>query len=189
MAVKAIIFDCFGVLYTDGKSRIVELCPPENRQALDDVFLQADYGFISSDEFSEAAADLLGISRADLAAATEGLYRRNEPLIQKVREYRQQYKIGLLSNVNESFVDDLFSSEEQAALFDTVVLSSKVGMVKPSTDIYLLTAERLGVEPSECIMTDDLEKNVAGAESAGMKGVLFTSTGELDARIRELLDA
>ncbi|MFC7341500.1 HAD-IA family hydrolase [Saccharopolyspora griseoalba] len=56
-------------------------------------------------------------------------------------------------------------------LFDAVVLSGVEGVAKPSPEIYWLTAHRLGLEPQECVMVDDLPRNVAGAVDAGMVGV------------------
>lgn len=185
--IKAIIFDCFGVLYTDGKSRIIDACPSKDKDLLNDLFMQADYGFISGNEFTTQVADLLGINVSELLQMTEQLYNRNELLIDYVRQYKQQFKIGLLSNVSEQLFNDLFSVREQELFFDTVVLSSRVGLIKPSADIYRLALSQLGVDAHEAIMIDDVERNVQGARDVGMQGVRFTSTtqtiGELDVLI------
>jgi len=57
-------------------------------------------------------------------------------------------------------------------------------MAKPDVDIYLLAAERLGLDPGECVFVDDLAVNVRGAAEAGMVGVHHTSVaatvGELE---------
>lgn len=185
--IKAIIFDCFGVLYTDGKSQIIAACSEDKRQEMDDLFVQSDYGIISNEEFTVQASELLGVNQAVFAEMNDGLYHRNEPLVRQMKEYKKQYKIGLLSNVRANMLDALFTPKEQAELFDTVVLSSQAGMVKPSLEIYLLTAVRLGVEPEECVMIDDLEKNVAGAEVAGMAGILYTSEPQLHKDLGSLL--
>ena len=176
--IKAIIFDCFGVLYTDGKSVIIDRCPDDNKQELGDLFMQADYGYISGDEFSEKAAALLGIEVSELLTMSESVYVRNEQLLERIMQYKKRFKIGLLSNVSEEFFNELFSAADQSTLFDTVVLSSQVGLIKPSADIYLLTATRLGVEPNEAIMIDDVERNVEGARNTGMYGIRHSSTSE-----------
>lgn len=71
------------------------------------------------------------------------------------------------------------------ALFDVVVISGEVGMRKPDAEIYLLTAERLGVDPSACVFVDDLRINVTAAAEVGMAGVVHhdvaTTTEELTA--------
>ncbi|MER5391216.1 HAD-IA family hydrolase [Saccharopolyspora sp. NPDC002686] len=55
--------------------------------------------------------------------------------------------------------------------FDAIVLSGAVEVAKPSREIYLLTARRLGLEPQQCVFVDDLHRNVVGAVEAGMVGV------------------
>src|SRR5690606_10713487 len=114
---------------------------------------------------------------------------RNQAIFEYIRQLRTNYKIGLLSNVGDTFLDTLITDKERNELFDTVVLSSSVGMIKPSVEIYHHTAQRLGVEPDECVMIDDIPKNVEGANNAGMQGVLFTSNHQLEMDIRSLLGA
>ncbi len=58
--------------------------------------------------------------------------------------------------------------------FDVVVDSSHAGVRKPDPEIYLLTAERLGVAPEACVFADDLDANVDAACAVGMTGVLVT---------------
>ena len=74
-------------------------------------------------------------------------------------------RTALLSNADKLGDDDI------ADLFDTVVLSGQVGFGKPDVRIYLLTAERLGLTPEECVFVDDMVSNVRGAVRAGMVGV------------------
>jgi epoxide hydrolase-like predicted phosphatase len=56
-------------------------------------------------------------------------------------------------------------------LFDVVVISGEVGMRKPEPEIFLHTAERLGLPPEQCVMVDDIATNVRGATAVGMVGV------------------
>jgi FMN phosphatase YigB (HAD superfamily) len=63
-----------------------------------------------------------------------------------------------------------------------------VGITKPQPEIYELTAARLGVEPEECVMIDDLPNNVAGAQLAGMKGLVFSSRRQLEKDLKVLLE-
>lgn len=69
-------------------------------------------------------------------------------------------------------------------LFDAVVLSGVENVAKPSVEIYRLTAHRLGLEPKECVMVDDLQRNVAGAVAAGMVGVHHR---DVDSTLSELV--
>ncbi len=51
--------------------------------------------------------------------------------------------------------------------FDVVVAGDMVANSKPSPDPYLLAAERLGVDPRECIAIEDSVPGVASAVDAG----------------------
>lgn len=58
-------------------------------------------------------------------------------------------------------------------LFDAVVDSSEVGMRKPDPRIYLHTLDLLGVaDPGRSVFLDDHPGNIAGAERAGLVGLL-----------------
>ena len=76
---------------------------------------------------------------------------------------------GLISN---SWVMDHYDRRLIGELFDVVVISAEVGLHKPQPEIYLLAAERLGLEPADCVFVDDLRENCDGAEAVGMTAVL-----------------
>lgn len=187
--IKAVIFDCFGVLYTDGKSRIIDRCPVVHKQELGDLFMQADYGYITGSEFSASVAQLLGVDRSELDEMMQGMYARNEALVAYIRTLKHRYKIGVLSNVSAELFNDLFPAGLQSELFDHVTLSSQVGMIKPSPEIYRYTAEKIGIEPHEAVMIDDVERNVQGAGNVGMQGLLFRSTQQIIEDIDTILTA
>ena len=52
-------------------------------------------------------------------------------------------------------------------------------IAKPDPKFYRLLEERFDVNLSECLFIDDREKNIAGAEAVGMKGLLFTGYEKL----------
>jgi len=186
--IRALIFDCFGVLYSDGKSHIKNLCPADKKDELQDLYQQTDYGYISVDEFMSQAALILSTSKEELKEIISQQYVRNDPLFAFIRSKKTDFQIGLLSNVGADFFNQLIPKHEQDELFDTIVLSSDVGVIKPSVEIYEITAQKLGVLPDECIMTDDLPRNVDGANLAGMHGVLFTGNHQLEADINHMVE-
>lgn len=52
--------------------------------------------------------------------------------------------------------------------FDVITRTDEVSRGKHHPDVYLLTAERLGVKPEECIVFEDILPAVMGAKAAGM---------------------
>ncbi|MGI5504769.1 HAD-IA family hydrolase [Lentzea sp. CA-135723] len=98
----------------------------------------------------------------------------NEPplftALKKVR--RHGLKTALLSNA-----DGWWQPPAQlTAELDVAVISGEVGLAKPDTEIYELTARRLNLRTDECVFVDDLAVNVRGAAEAGMVGVHHRST-------------
>lgn len=92
-------------------------------------------------------------------------------------------KTALLSNS----WGNSYPRETWDELFDVVVISGEVGMRKPDADIYLHTADRLGLTPQECIFVDDLAHNIRGAAAVGMVGVHHTDVAVTLAELEILL--
>ena len=53
--------------------------------------------------------------------------------------------------------------------FDTVIDGSMIRKTKPDPEIFLLAAERMGVDPRFCVVIEDAEAGVEAARAAGMK--------------------
>lgn len=67
--------------------------------------------------------------------------------------------------------------------FDVVILSNEVKMTKDEKEIFLLTVEKLDVEPKECLFIDDVEKFVNVAKSLGMKAILYKNPVQLKEKL------
>ena len=185
---KAIIFDCFGVLYVDAKQSLLETLPADRALELADVNQQGNYGLLNRDEYLQSVATISGKSVAEVEAFIESEHRFNKQLGDYItRELRPHYKIGMLSNIGRGWVDSFFDSNQIHGLFDAVVLSGDEGITKPHPRIFEIMAERIGVEPEECIMIDDLEPNCAGADAVGMKAIRYTSNEQVITELEKLL--
>jgi HAD superfamily hydrolase (TIGR01509 family) len=186
--IRGIIFDCFGVLYQGSIAHLYELVPEASRAELMNLSLSSDYGYVTRDDFVAQVCSLTGKTAREIEMIMQSDHIRNTALVTYVRTLRPQYKLALLSNVGRGVIDQLFNDEELHELFDTVVLSSEVGMIKPDPDIYRLTLQRMtGVAPDECIMIDDIPANTDGAEAVGMHGVVFNTTAQCVADIERLI--
>lgn len=62
--------------------------------------------------------------------------------------------------------------------FDAVVTGDDVTRKKPDPQIYEITSEKLGVEPSNCVVFEDAPAGVQAAKEAGMACVAVTSSVE-----------
>ena len=62
------------------------------------------------------------------------------------------------------------------AYFDAVVGAEDVQSGKPSPEIFLRAAERVGAAPSSCVVFEDALSGVEAAERAGMKAVAMATS-------------
>ncbi len=189
--VKAIIFDCFGVLTTEGwlpfKTKYFGHNPELFQQATSLVG-QANSGLLSHDNFIKKVARLANMSPKEAQVAIRKNVA-NEPLFAYIKELKKDYKVGFLSNVAGNYLNELFSNQ-QMALFDAVSLSYQTGVVKPQSRAYEIIAEELKVKLSEAVLIDDQVSNVSGARQAGMQAILYrASVNQLKLDLQPLLSS
>jgi sugar-phosphatase len=61
-----------------------------------------------------------------------------------------------------------------------LVCAEDVRHGKPSPDVYLLAAGRLGVAPADCVVVEDAPAGIQAARAAGMRVVALTTTHQLE---------
>lgn len=183
--VRAVIFDCFGVLCVDAHTAMMQQCHPDRRQQLSDIFAQGTHGFLSPDECNERAAELLERESAAVGTMVQRGYVLDTAMVAFVRLLHRSYTTALLSNTSEQVMDILLPTKQRGEMFDGVFVSSSIGVIKPSQRVFEYTATQLGVLPEECVMIDDSARNIAGALQAGMDGIVFTGYNQC---IRELAE-
>lgn len=55
--------------------------------------------------------------------------------------------------------------------FDAVVAADHVKHHKPAPDTFLLCAQRIGVQPTQCVVFEDADFGIQAARAAGMDAV------------------
>ena len=186
---KAIIFDCFGVLATEAwlpfKAKYFSHDPDLLAQ-VEAISWQANRGIISRDSAIQQTAKLAGLTAEDVTQAIDR-NAPNEELFTYIRELKKKYKVGVLSNIAGNFLHQIFT-DKHLVLFDVVSLSFEKGYAKPQAKAFETIAKELNVEPSECVLVDDQERNVTGAREAGMKAILYKDVTQLKKDLTKLLD-
>jgi putative hydrolase of the HAD superfamily len=91
-------------------------------------------------------------------------------------------RTALLSNSwGDHYTDDLL------ALFDTVVISGRVGLRKPDPAVFTLLLDTLDLPGRRVAFVDDIPVNVRGAEELGIRAVLHTDAQTTTAALRRLV--
>jgi HAD superfamily hydrolase (TIGR01509 family) len=175
--IKAIIFDCFGVLITDALEILradLVTTQPDKAAQIEDTITASNRGFLDPTEAIRRLAELSGRTPEDVGAAIE----QDEVIDTRLLDYIMQlrgsgYKIGLLSNIVADGLTRRFTPAVLDEHFDAVVASGAVGYAKPEPEAYEITADRLGVRLEECLMVDDRQVCVDGALAVGMRGIRY----------------
>lgn len=174
--IRAVIFDCFGVLVGRGFDETYRLAggdPVRDHAFIEDTMGEANLGLISDEEFDEQIAKQLGITLSAFEAVLEESEKPNEPLLDFVAELHANYKTAVLSNVNKGVLEHKLPAEVLTSHFDTLVLSGELGVAKPDPRIYHIAAEKLGVGLEECVFIDDKEAFCEAARAVGMRAVCY----------------
>ena len=96
-----------------------------------------------------------------------------------VRMREMRYRLGVVSNA-DGRVEALLQRLGLAELVDFVIDSHVVGVSKPDPGIFQMGAERLGLEPEECLYVGDLYAiDILGARAAGLQPLLLDPFGRL----------
>lgn len=189
--IKAVIFDFFGVLALRGAAsfRKVYLAGyPEKNAAAQRLNDDLGRGNIGYDDFIDILAKLGGVSRDKVLEFTED-YQPNTELLDYIRQnLKPKYKIGIISNAGEDWVLKILG-KDNLKLFDDVILSYRVGSIKPEPDIYGLSARNLGVNSAECVFIDDISRYCEGAEQVGMNSIWYQDFAGFKAELEKLLSA
>jgi 2-haloacid dehalogenase len=67
--------------------------------------------------------------------------------------------------------------------FEGIVVSGDERLIKPDRRIFDLLCNRYRVDPSDAVFIDDVPRNVAGAQAAGLHAILFTTPPALRAAL------
>jgi putative hydrolase of the HAD superfamily len=187
--IKAVIFDCFGVLTTDTWLAFIDTLPPgvDVTQARE-LNHQYDAGLITRDEFLQGVHEVTGRYPEEVEKLLHTEIAKNTALLDYIRELRSRgLAVGMISNVASNWIRDSFLTPEEQELFDVMVLSFEVGMTKPDPRIFMLACERLRVGPHEAVMIDDIERYCTAARAEGLQAIVYSNMQQLKGDLEPIL--
>lgn len=108
-----------------------------------------------------------------VVAKMERAYRDELPLIdgalEAVRALAARWPLALASSANRELIDLVLELAGLSESFAASVSSEEVANGKPSPDVYLEAARRLGVPPERCVAVEDSGNGIRAAHAAGMR--------------------
>lgn len=197
---RAVIFDYGGVLmktvdYTPRHhwDQRLELPPGRVEQIVHGSasWVQVQCGEITLQEYWAEIAHQLGLDETETQALALDFYRGDRldrALIQYIQELRAtDYTVALLSNAPATLASDL-QALGIAHLFNPLVISAHIGVMKPDPRAYQAVLEAIGRPAEHTIFVDDIPANVQAAAALGIHGVRYQADMDLRAALAPLLD-
>jgi HAD superfamily hydrolase (TIGR01509 family) len=182
--VRAVVFDMDGVIidseqvWDEVREELVAawggLSRPEAQQAMMGM---------SSPEWSRYMHDELGLAQEPAEINDEVVrrmlerYRGDLPLlegaVEAVRSLAVSYPLAVASSSNRPLIDAVLATAEIAECFVVSFSSEEVPRGKPSPDVYLEAARRLGVPAGDCAAIEDSANGIRAANAAGMVVIAY----------------
>ncbi len=195
--IKAIAFDYGGVIEKIEKGlmqKIADFLKVPKSEWMKAYFSYnhlCNTGKNTYEEVYAFAANEFGASDEQIAQIHQMMKENRETrkidleLIEKIKELKKNYKIGLLSNNYTALRQELID-EKIIDIFDAVIISAEVGFYKPQPEIFEILFKKLGVKNSEVIFIDDTKQSLIGAEAVGYIPVLFRNNDLLFEDLQKL---
>jgi 2-haloacid dehalogenase len=196
--IQAIVFDLGGVLL-DWDPRYLYQSYFEKPQEMEEFLSEIDFASWNSQQdqgrrFAEGVADLS--ARFPHRAALIRAYHRNwersisGPIIGTVNLLRALkaagYPLYALSNWSAETFPLAYQKYQFLHLFNDVLISGAVRLVKPDPRIFRLILSKVGLPAKNCLLIDDSPENIAVASKLGFRVAQFSTAEALEKLLREL---
>ncbi len=164
-----------------------------SRVAFDRLYWdRLDQGTLSDDEVKKRITIRLSEEGARLGCLAYDNWVRNLTPVKGMEELVKQIhqkggKLYLLSNISQKFAAEYKEVEwinRLLGLFDGLVFSSNLKLVKPQKEIFEHLLSAYSLDPAQCLFIDDNKGNIEGAKKAGINGYLFDGDAQ---RLKEHL--
>ena len=177
---KAIIFDFFGVFCPDITMNWFQNTVPDYDDKLSEfqaICTRSDYGTLSKANFFKEVAALANVPVDQMINGVEAETVINTALVKYVKDLKQRgYLVACLSNGTHEWTLAVINDYGLGTLFDEIILSGDLGIVKPNAAIYFHTLNKLKVTAQEAIFIDDRKVNVDAAIACGIQSLVFSDT-------------
>ncbi len=87
------------------------------------------------------------------------------------KQHENGVKLAIATSCFRSGCEAFLANHGLIELFEGFAYSDEVGKNKTNPDIYLLAANRLGLEPTDCIVFEDIYPALKGVRAANMRFV------------------
>ena len=197
--IRAIIFDFGGVLVNWDPHNVYNKYFANDTHAIDAFLEEINFSVwnLSQDKgypFAQAVDDLSAqfphyaqLIRAydeEWEESISGIIPETVEVLKKLKV--AGYRLYGLTNWSAEKFSIVRHKYEVFDLFEDIVVSGEVKLIKPDPAIFNLLLEKIRLHPEECLVVDDTENNLATARKMGFETILFSSPARLESELQQI---
>ncbi len=153
-----------------------------------------DRGRLRPEEFFRACEERASLPRLSdnaWAGAWRDIFHPLPEALEALSRVDRKVRRVLVSNTNELHWEGVLGVFDPRSLFDDLVLSFRVGAVKPEPAFWEAALSAAACGPGECLYADDRPELVAAAAARGIPGFVVAGPGSFAAGLARhgLVDA
>jgi 2-haloacid dehalogenase len=200
--IKAVVFDFGGVLIGWDPRNLYTRYFPDEPQAMEDFLAEISFMDWNAQQdkgrpFSEGVAllskqfpqhaHLINAYQENWKESITGEIEGTVKLLTLLKE--KGYALYGLTNWSAETFPIVRHEFMFLELFDGIILSGEVKLIKPEPEIFELCLQRIGKPADQCLFIDDSESNIIAARKMGFDTVHFISPEHLKSELefRQLL--
>lgn len=192
--IKAVLFDMDGLMFdteTLSSQGFIEAARKQNYEmTVEETHLvlgfkqKAIYEFYE-DYFKDKGVDGRKLVDDHYSYLEEILFTTGPdkmPYLEELLIYLKDnnYKIAVASSSDLHHINNNLEKTGVKKYIDVIASGEEVKNGKPAPDVFLLAAERLGVDAKECIVLEDSLSGMKAGYSAGAKAIMIPDSVEPD---------
>ena len=193
-----VIFDIGGVVLSWSKDLFLAHNfenPEEYRDIFENIIGSEDWrhldrGTMSTGELVEIISKRTGLSEPLLQKMMDSIPDVLNPIektLDIIRHLKAKgHKLYVLSNMGIDIAAELERRYQFWELFDGIIFSGRIKMVKPDDEIFLHILEKYSLNVKDTVFIDDTKENIAAAEKLGFKTIHFHSADQCEDELTAL---
>jgi epoxide hydrolase-like predicted phosphatase len=197
-AVRNVVMDLGGVMLEWNPDHLLTPIQPDadlRRQLRSEIFSHDwrlfDRGHLSEAELIERLQIATGQTRDQvdqIMHAVRGALLEKTETVKLVRTLLAHgYDLYCLSNMPVPMYEHLRRQHTFWDVFQGIVISGEIQMMKPEPEIYLHLLQRFGLRAEESVFIDDLQVNVDAAIGVGLHAIRFQDAAQCQRDLETLL--
>lgn len=153
-------------------------------------WLALDRGTLTLQDAVARGASRTGLSGADVARFFQQVPPALVPipgtLALLYRLKASGHRLFCLSNMHVASIEHLERAYGFWEVFEGVVISCRVNLIKPEPAIYAYLLEKYRLRGEETVFVDDMEVNLAAAAKFGIRTIRFAHPAQCESELRAL---